>query len=291
MSRLDRSRLATYFGSLIALGLGFEALSTIANVGMVRLAPLYMFTPLVAGMVTVWRFDLSLSGIGLRWGSGRWFAIAAVAPIALAFATLGLSLSVPGVTLRAAGSLVPGISLPQGIVGILAALAVVVALGVTVNAFMALGEEVGWRGYLLWELAPLGFWRASVLIGAVWGLWHAPVILEGYNYPSFPVLGVAAMTLATISFSVVYTYLVVRARSVLAAVFFHGVFNASGGLVFAFAATNSPELRQLVASPVGLAAVAVFALVAVLIALDGAPALDRGFADRREFGEPDRGDP
>ena len=55
------------------------------------------------------------------------------------------------------------------------------------------GEEVGWRGYLLPRLLPLGQWRALVLSGAIWGLWHAPVILLGFNYPQHPVLGVLLM--------------------------------------------------------------------------------------------------
>jgi membrane protease YdiL (CAAX protease family) len=37
------------------------------------------------------------------------------------------------------------------------------ALGPTLNAVGALGEEIGWRGFLYKELAPLGFWRCSLL--------------------------------------------------------------------------------------------------------------------------------
>ncbi|MEA5389248.1 hypothetical protein VB779_21050 [Haloarculaceae archaeon H-GB11] len=39
--------------------------------------------------------------------------------------------------------------------------------GLTINAVVALGEELGWRGLFLRELSPLGFWRLSVLTGAV----------------------------------------------------------------------------------------------------------------------------
>ena len=37
--------------------------------------------------------------------------------------------------------------------------------GVTVNAVAGFGEELGWRGFLQKELAFLGFWRSSLLIG------------------------------------------------------------------------------------------------------------------------------
>ncbi|WP_433629642.1 CPBP family intramembrane glutamic endopeptidase [Halomicrococcus sp. NG-SE-24] len=275
MSRVDRSRLGTFFGVLIGLVVLFAAVSTVTNIGMIQLAPLYMFTPLVAAAVTVWRSTVSFSAIGLRLGRYRWLAVAAVAPIVLAYVVLGLALAVPGITFDPGADLVPGLTLPSGVLGTLAALGLVLVLGVTVNAVLAFGEEAGWRGYLLWELAPLSFWRASLLIGAIWGLWHAPIIIEGYNYPSFPVVGVAAMTAATITFSFVYTYLVVRARSVLAAVFFHGVFNASGGLIVVYTTADTATLSELIASPVGVASMVVFLAVAALIYYTGTPDLTR----------------
>jgi membrane protease YdiL (CAAX protease family) len=55
--------------------------------------------------------------------------------------------------------------------------------GVTLNAVIALGEEVAWRGYLLDRIAGrIGLIPASLVIGVIWGLWHAPLILRGYNY-------------------------------------------------------------------------------------------------------------
>lgn len=279
MSHIDRERLGTFFGVLVGFVVLFEAVSVVANVGMVQLAPLYMFTPMVAGVVTLWRSSVPLSVVGLRRGRGRWLALAAVAPIALAYCVLGVSLVIPNVAFSPGADLVPGLDLPRGVLGILGALVLVLVLGVTVNAAMAFGEELGWRGYLLWELAPLGFWRASLLIGAVWGLWHAPVIVEGYNYPSFPLVGVAVMTVATMAFSMLYTYLVIKARSVGAAVFFHGVFNASGGLVVVYTRADSAVLSELVASPVGAASIAVFLAVAAVIHYTGAPELSRSFAE------------
>ena len=50
------------------------------------------------------------------------------------------------------------------------------------------GEEWGWRGYLLPQLLPLGQARALLVSGVIWGLWHAPVVLLGFNYPLHPPL-------------------------------------------------------------------------------------------------------
>jgi membrane protease YdiL (CAAX protease family) len=58
------------------------------------------------------------------------------------------------------------------------------------------GEEYGWRGYLLPQLLPLGQWPALLISGAIWGFWHAPLLLIGWNYPKHHLLGVALFTIA-----------------------------------------------------------------------------------------------
>ena len=272
---IDTHRLARFFGTLGVLGLGIVVVAQLAAIRLVAIAPLYMFTPAVAAGVTLFTTDVSLREVGFRIGRVRWHLIAVVTVLALIAVALGVAIAVPGVGFDATADPTPGLQLPSGALGVAALLALTVGTGVTINALFALGEEIGWRGYLLWELAPLGFWRASGLIGAVWGLWHAPIILDGYNYPSFPFVGVVAMTAAMVAFSPLYTYVVVRARSVLAAGFFHGVFNAAAGSLLAYAVTPDPVRRELVATPVGVAGIAAFALVVVVLRVRGAPSVDR----------------
>jgi membrane protease YdiL (CAAX protease family) len=274
-SPIDRTRLGTFLGTLFVLWIAFEVVSFAANLSMVQLAPAYMFTPLVAGAVTLLRSDLGVRDVGLRVGRVRWLAVAAILPLLTAGAIVGVSIAVPGIAFSQGATLLPWADLPGGVLGAVAVGAIILGLGVTVNAVFAIGEEIGWRGYLLWELAPLGFWRASAVIGLFWGVWHAPVIVEGYNYPSFPLVGVAVMTGATLTFSFVYTYLVLRAESLVAAFFFHGVFNASAGLVLAYTAAESAALSQLVASSIGVAGMVAFLLLAGGIALLDPPELHR----------------
>lgn len=278
MADPEKGRLGLFFGALVLFAAAFLVASRIADASMVTLAPAYMFTPLIAGLIVCFGRDIALSEIGVRVGRPRWLAASALVALPLIGVTLGLSVALPGIGFDPTADPTPGLELPSGAVGVLATLALVLAIGSTVNAVLAFGEEFGWRGYLLWELAPLGFWRASLGIGTVWGVWHAPVIVDGYNYPSFPIVGVALMTVACIALSPVYTYLVIRAESVIAAALLHGVFNGSAGAVLVFTATDSTALAELVASPVGVAGIAAVGLVAVGIALRGAPTLDRTFA-------------
>lgn len=52
---------------------------------------------------------------------------------------------------------------------------------ISFNAFFssvfAFDEELGWRGWLLPNLRPLRTWPALLMSGAIWGVWHAPLIL------------------------------------------------------------------------------------------------------------------
>lgn len=275
MTKPDERRLGIFFGILILFVTLFLTVSWIADVSMITLAPVYMFTPLIAGIIVCLVYSVPLSTVGLTMGRPRWLATAALLPISLIGLTLILSIAVPNIGFNPMADPVPGIGFPSGISGIVAVFVLVLVTGATVNAIFAFGEEFGWRGYLLWELAPLGFWKASGVIGTVWGIWHAPVIIEGYNFPSFPLIGVAMMTVACLAFSPVYTYLVIRAESLLAAALLHGVFNGSAGLVLAYTATNSTALAELVASPVGIAGIISFSLVTAGIAVRGAPHLDQ----------------
>jgi membrane protease YdiL (CAAX protease family) len=150
-------------------------------------------------------------------------------------------------------------------------------LGATIFALAALGEELGWRGLLLTELAPLGFWKLSLVTGLLWGVWHTPLIILGLQFPDDPLIGVFLMTTATVALSPLYTYLSVRAQSVLAATFFHGSF-----FLGVFTSVYLADGNELVISPFGVVGIA-----AALIGTGACVAHDRILADERiTTGEP-----
>jgi membrane protease YdiL (CAAX protease family) len=92
--------------------------------------------------------------------------------------------------------------------------------------FTTFGEEYGWRGYLQNELTRLGRVQGVFLVGVVWGLWHAPLILMGYNYPDQPVLGVVAMVIFCILMSYILAYAVFKSKGLWTAVFWHALHNS-----------------------------------------------------------------
>ncbi|MDR2813650.1 MAG: CPBP family intramembrane metalloprotease, partial [Prevotellaceae bacterium] len=102
--------------------------------------------------------------------------------------------------------------------------------GCTINAFFALGEELGWRGYLLTALSGKKFWTASLIIGAIWGIWHFPLILLGHNYPQHPVIGVFMMVIWCVLLTPTFTYIALKSKSTVAAAIYHGTLNAIAGI-------------------------------------------------------------
>lgn len=96
------------------------------------------------------------------------------------------------------------------------------------SLLFALGEEYGWRGYLQKKWAPDSNLKGLVAIGCVWGLWHLPAILQGHNYPEYPILGgFILMPLLCTLFSIVFGIAMNRSRVIWIAVVFHGALNIS----------------------------------------------------------------
>ena len=208
----------------------------------------YMFIPmLIAILVQKGIYGEPLrQPLGISWRFNRWWLVAWFLPPLIAFITFGLSLLFPGVSYspemaglveRFRGLMTPEqfeqmqnqmaafpvhpfwLTLLQGLVA-----------GITINAVAGFGEELGWRGFLQNELGYLGFWKSSALIGGIWGIWHAPLILQGHNYPQHPVVGVFMMIVFCLLLGPVFSLIRLKAKSVIAAAIIHGSLNATAGL-------------------------------------------------------------
>lgn len=103
--------------------------------------------------------------------------------------------------------------------------------GLTINLIFALGEEIGWRGYLNYKLNEISFVKRHLLIGFIWGLWHAPIILQGYNYGlEYPVYGSLMFILFCMVFSLLFGKLIEHNSNALYAAALHGMFNGFAGI-------------------------------------------------------------
>ncbi|KON31252.1 hypothetical protein AC477_04280 [miscellaneous Crenarchaeota group-1 archaeon SG8-32-1] len=94
------------------------------------------------------------------------------------------------------------------------------------------GEEYGCRIFLQDRLAQqFGRIKGVLLVGLVWGLWHAPLIAFGANYPGYPVLGILLFTIFAIEISIPLGLAVFKSKSVWLAAYLHGVINFAANVL------------------------------------------------------------
>lgn len=241
MSRLRR--IAGFYGAVVLAthvvttvyrlrGGSWRSLDTFVVANGIMVIP-----GLVAVVFARWVFHEPVgAALGLRLAPNRWWLGAWLLAPALMLATLGVSLLVPGTSFdatmsglgeRMGFSAIDAAALRKqaGFLGLppLAGLLVQgLLLGPTLGIVGGLGEELAWRGLLHRELIDRGFWRCSAITGVLWGLWHVPMTLQGYGYPHHPVTGTLIFLVYALAFAPVFTFLRLRAGSVIAPAILHG---------------------------------------------------------------------
>jgi membrane protease YdiL (CAAX protease family) len=145
-----------------------------------------------------------------------WYAVALLGPVALVGGAVLVN--------RGLGAPVdPSVALPEW-----SALPALLVVRIVVGG--PLGEELGWRGFLLPRvLERHGPLAASLLIAPVWFAFHLPAMLSGPVTDQRPPL---LFLLWTAALSVLHTWLWLRTgRSVLLVMLFHGAINTAASVL------------------------------------------------------------
>ena len=117
------------------------------------------------------------------------------------------------------------------------------------NSLFTLGEEIGWRGFLYGYLVREGVRWPALKTNFIWGLWHAPLIMMGLNYPGYPLSGVITMIVFSVLLGWVLCWLRNISGSILPPVLAHAALNAQGrGLL----PLVYPVQNPLLGGPAGL---------------------------------------
>jgi len=232
-----RGRWFHYFFLLytVIIAIGVISVWLVPSDGTIEIVSIVTQLPLFVGvlLIVVLRFATgreAMARVWLSWGSWRYWLLFGLAFVAFYILQAALN------ALFGLGKseLVP-IPAPQGFnpytYTILRAVGILL-LGSVLSAVICFGEEYGWRGYLQSELFKLGRVRGVLLLGVIWGAWHWPAILMGYNYPGYPLLGLVLMVLDCTASGVVYSYAVLKSGSVLLAAFLHAVNNMVVPMLF-----------------------------------------------------------
>jgi membrane protease YdiL (CAAX protease family) len=187
---------------------------TAAGLGVVG-----MFGPALAAVI----MRLFVTREGVRGSLGarrdwRFYAVAAIVPMVLVTAAIAISSATGLADFHSGGK------------PLVATYLALLLINTPISTVATLGEEYGWRGYLLPRLLPLGQVKASLVVALIWAPWHLPLLFDGLNYGGknpFAVLGF--MLALTAGLSLLLTRLYVAAgASVLVAAVAHASFNAFG---------------------------------------------------------------
>jgi len=199
------------------------------------------FMPAVAATITRrWITHDGFSDAGLRLNfkkSWKYYFFAAyllplaVVAIIVALAVL-LGISQPDFSLhRSLAVLLPHakISLPRVTPGLWAMLILQMMIeGVPVGTIATWGEEFGWRGYLQLRVFSERPILAAIFTGVVWGVWHYPLILFGYEHYENVWAGLLVFPVSTVMLSIIFGWLRLKTGSVWSSSVAHGATNALG---------------------------------------------------------------
>jgi membrane protease YdiL (CAAX protease family) len=224
--------LVLTFGLSAAAGAPIIAAGSLDAGGGLYIA-LGMWCPALAAIATRLLFQRTLRGFGWRLGSRRALLLAYVTPLALGALVYGFAWSTglgrfapAEMAARLAARL--GLGGEPGVAFLPVWLVVTGTLLVALAMATALGEELGWRGFLVPELArSTGFHRAALLSGMIWAAWHSPLLLFADYHAGTPAwYGLACFSVLVVAASVLYAWLRLRSGSVWPAVLLHASHNA-----------------------------------------------------------------
>ena len=200
---------------------------------------LLMWIPGIAAIISSLITRKSLRGFG--WGfSGKWIAIGWLIPVLYALLAYGsiwiLGLGdLPSDTFLERARFTLGMDSENDMLIIFSAFFYITVINLIPNMIMTLGEEIGWRGYLVPQLiSRFSFGKTAIISGLIWGSWHLPAILSGnYGPDSIPIwfklicFGIMVLATATI-----LAWIRLKSNSLWPAVAFHAVHNGSIQMFF-----------------------------------------------------------
>lgn len=222
-----RTRVITYLVLTFALSSIFYW--QIVGLGRMKMALVFglMWCPGVAALITRLVFQRNLRGFGWGWGRTRWQVLSYVLPPAMALVVYGL-VWLTGIGGFSGEGVMGGITQEIGVsLPLPAVLALLATLGFLPGAVFALGEEIGWRGLLVPELARMtGFTNVALISGAVWAVYHYPLILfSDYTSGAPRWYALLVFTWMVIAASFIYAWFRLKSGNVWTAVILHASHN------------------------------------------------------------------
>lgn len=210
MKKIITYILITFLLSIVGyyLVIHSKALGISPFLGMLYL----MWCPAGSAVLTCLVYDGNLSCIGWKPGCWRWLALGYCLPIG--YASLAYCfIWITGLGMINAGYQIHVFRL--------------IVIGTLLNIVFALGEEIGWRGFLVPQLYKYkSFTTACFVTGIVWAVWHFPLIISGAYLVKMPVYWqLLFFVISVIAMAFPLGWLRLKSGSVWPAVLFHASHN------------------------------------------------------------------
>jgi membrane protease YdiL (CAAX protease family) len=147
-----------------------------------------MWCPAIGALLTCKYLGRSVASLGWQWGETRYQVFSYLIPLGYAALVYSIAWStgLAGLNPKQTPEVYAnffGLGPMHKPLGIALYFLVVATTGVIENCATTLGEEIGWRGFLVPELARrFSFTATALLSGVIWAAWHVPIIVfGGYN--------------------------------------------------------------------------------------------------------------
>ena len=175
-----------------------------------------MWAPGLAALITMRLFGRSWRELGLRFGRPRYLLLSLALPIGVSTVAYGFAW-VAGLA---------GVD-REALVGKAPYLVFLATLGLVFSTVESLGEELGWRGFLVPQLArTYSFTTTAFISGIVWSVWHYPAVFFLAFHGEAPrPFEIASLTLQLMAGSFVLAWLQLKSGSVWPAAILHGTHN------------------------------------------------------------------
>jgi membrane protease YdiL (CAAX protease family) len=239
-----------------------------------------MWCPAFAAVATVYLRRLDFKMLGLRWGGARYALLSYFTP--LVYATVAYALIwifgfgfFPDTAAVAAIGQKLGwtITSPTAIVPLYFLL--IATTQMITSVAHALGEEIGWRGFLTPLMVQrFGFTAGTVTVGVIWAAWHMPLLLfADYNSGTPWWFAIPCFCALTIGLSVIMAWFRQVSNSVWPCAILHASHNLFIQGFFTPLTGSRGNLTAYVIDEFGVAVPLIIVLIAVGLWLKNKPAL------------------
>ncbi len=226
------NQVLTFLACVVLFQFAAVALKLNLNQQSPMLERFTMWGPGASALITCWLYRIDLATLGWRWPARRWLVLSYFIPLLYAapvylvtwiaidhsFALQafmdGISSSYNLANQKVFGTFVVGVPL-------------LLSVGVLATVTWALGEELGWRGFLFPRLVSrFGFNIGCLITGLIWAAWHYPDLLWGhYNAGTNPVFALVCFTAGVVASAFISGWLRMRSQSIWPSVLVHASHN------------------------------------------------------------------